>query len=239
MWARRLALGLGGWMVFAAAASMSAGPADLRDSASRPADFVDLQVWIPTLVVELAYAGTENFTGQRIDGYTRPRALLTRQAADALRNVQADLARDGYGLKVWDAYRPQRAVAHFVRWAREREDSTTRSRHHPRVPKEELFARGYLALESAHVRGSAVDVGLVRVAADGTRSDVDMGTRYDFFDPRSSRQAKDITADQRAHRERLYEAMRRHGFDGYDNEWWHFTLRDEPFPDTYFDFPIE
>jgi D-alanyl-D-alanine dipeptidase len=200
-----------------------------------PPAFVDAAALAPTLALELRYAGDDNFTGARVEGYERARCLLSAPAARALAAVQADLAAEGLGLVVWDCYRPQRAVDRFVRWAREPEDPALAARHHPRVAKSELFAEGYIAARSGHSRGSTVDVGILRLA-DGAR--LDMGTPFDFFDPRSHADAADLPAAARANRATLREAMERRGFRVYPPEWWHFTLAAEPWPDSYFDVPV-
>lgn len=194
---------------------------------------VDAAALAPGLVVDLRYATANNFVGVPIDGYERPRCLLTEPAARALAGVQAELAAGGLGLVVWDCYRPQRAVDHFVRWSREPADPAAAARHHPRVPKDELFAAGYIAARSGHSRGSTVDVGLVRASEP-----LDLGAPFDFFDPRSHTDATDLSDAARANRARLRSAMERRGFRPYPAEWWHFTLADEPYPDRYFDVPV-
>jgi D-alanyl-D-alanine dipeptidase len=210
----------------AALACATGGPAAPR--------LADATALAPTLVLDLRYATTDNFVGARIDGYEAARCLLSEPAARALAAVQAELARGGLGLLVFDCYRPQRAVDHFVRWSREPADPVLAARHHPNVPKPELFARGYVAVRSGHSRASTVDVGLVRLA-DGVA--FDLGTPFDLFDPLSHVDA-DVPEPARANRTLLREAMQRHGFAPYAPEWWHFTLRDEPYPDSYFDVPV-
>lgn len=222
----------------AAGAGAELPPLDER----MPADFVYVDNWAATVVQELRYATAHNFVGAPIDGYGRGRAILTKPAALALRAAQAELQAEGegYGLKLFDAYRPQRAVNHFVRWARDPAATAMQAEFYPTVPKTELFARGYIALASGHSRGSTVDLTLVRrgspMAAAG--EEIDMGTPFDFFGPASAAEATTITATQRANREKLRALMVKHGFEPYAAEWWHFTLRGEPYPDTYFDFPI-
>lgn len=200
-----------------------------------PPELVDAATLAAGLIVDLRYATANNFVGAPIDGYERPRCLLSALAARALARVQADLEADGLGLVVWDCYRPQRAVDHFVRWAREPADPAAAARHHPRVPKAELFEAGYIAARSGHSRGSTVDAGLVRA---GSREPVDLGTPFDFFDARSHADATDLSDAARANRARLRSAMERRGFRPYPAEWWHFTLADEPWPDRYFDIPV-
>lgn len=202
---------------------------------TRPSGFVDLAAHVPGIAVEARYASSENFIGTPIEGYEQPVCLLTRQAADALAAVQADLAPRGLGLKVFDCYRPVRAVAHFVRWSRDPADQRNKAQYYPDVDKRDLFRLGYLASRSAHSRGSTVDLTLVTLA-DGR--ELDMGTPYDFLSPRSAHSSAAVGVQERANRKLLAEAMSRRGFRSYAKEWWHFTLRNEPFPDTYFDFPV-
>jgi D-alanyl-D-alanine dipeptidase len=210
-----------------------------------PAEFIDAATVVDGLVVDMRYFGADNFVGTRIDGYEAPRCLLTRRAAVALSAAQRDLARRGLGLKVLDCYRPTRAVAHFARWARNLADVARKADYYPDVEKRDLFRLGYIAERSGHSRGSTVDITLVRRAA-GSDPDVgmpdlgtpDMGTRFDFFSPKSW--PGDISVGKTARRNRalLAAAMARAGFQAYDKEWWHFTLRNEPFPASYFDFPV-
>jgi D-alanyl-D-alanine dipeptidase len=159
---------------------------------------------------------------------------LTQSAAAALAAVARDLAARGLVIKVFDCYRPARAVANFVRWARDPNDQTAKAEFYPDVDKRTLFRDGYIASQSGHSRGSTADLTLAK--ADGT--ELDMGTHFDFFSPKSWTADTTVTAEQHANRMLLADAMRRRGFRGYDKEWWHFTLRGEPFPDTYFDFPV-
>jgi zinc D-Ala-D-Ala dipeptidase len=203
-----------------------------------PEGFVDVATAIPSLPVDLRYATENNFVGTVIDGYQSARPLLTREAAEALRCVQSDLESAGFSLLLLDAYRPQRAVAHFVRWSRSAEPTPHQARHHPGIPKRELFARGYLALESSHSRGSAVDVTLLQRGPNDEWLEVDMGTIYDFFGPEAHLDFPGLSPQQLANRRHLRDAMARHGFKCYDREWWHFELRGEPYPETYFDFPL-
>ena len=170
----------------------------------------------------------------------RPVCLLTKSAAEALALVQGDLATRGFGLKVYDCYRPVRAVRHFMRWARDARDTRTKAEFYPDVAKRDLFALGYIATRSGHSRGSTVDLGLVRLADNSEPAgELDMGTPFDTLSPRSSPSDMQVSAAARRNRALLAAAMRRHGFRPYDREWWHFTLRGEPFPATYFDFPVE
>lgn len=184
----------------------------------------------------MRYFGEHNFVGRRIDGYEGPVCLLTGQAAVAFSRVQRELAAVGLGLKAFDCYRPVRAVAHFVRWAQNLADQQRKAEFYPEVEKRNLFKEGYIATRSGHSRGSAIDLTLVRL--DGG-AELDMGTPYDFFSPRSWTSEQSISAEARASRTLLSAAMRRGGFRPYAREWWHFTLTNEPFRDTYFDFPVK
>lgn len=205
-------------------------------AADLPPGFVDLATVAPTIAVDLRYAGSHNFIGEPIDGYARPRAVLTHPAALALRRVQEELAPFGLGLLIYDAYRPQRAVDHFVRWAHNEEDLRMKAEFYPKVEKARLFELGYIAEKSGHSRGSTVDLTLVSLA-DG--KPLDLGSPWDFFDPVSWPSDATIAAAARAHRLLLRTLLVEHGFRPYDKEWWHFTLEDEPFPETTFDFPLE
>jgi D-alanyl-D-alanine dipeptidase len=205
-------------------------------ASAQPASFVDAATVVPGLVLEMRYFGTHNFVGARIDGYEAPRCLLTRQAASALAAVERDLATHDLGLKVFDCYRPARAVAHFLRWARNPADRKTKPEFYPAVDKRDLFADGYIASRSGHSRGSTVDLTLVRLA-DG--NELDMGGPFDFFGPQSWRSYRALNEEAWRNRTLLADAMRRGGFRPYDREWWHFTLRGEPFPGSYFDFPVK
>ena len=206
---------------------------DERKPAPLPDGFVDVAATVPGIRIELRYRTEDNFVGTRIDGYEANRCLATRETAVALAKVQAELESFGLGLKIFDAYRPQRAVDHFVRWAKDLADTRTRAEYYPHVAKEHLFPT-YIARRSGHSRGSAVDVTLV--SRDG--EELDMGTPFDFFDPSSAAKHAGVPAAQRAHRLLLHAVMRSHGFKGYKGEWWHFSLVKEPFPETYFDFRI-
>lgn len=208
------------------------------DAAELPAGFVYVQDVVPGIEVELRYAADRNFLGQRVDGYVQARCILTSGAAEALGKVQADLRSFGLGLKIFDAYRPQRAVNHFMRWAQDLEDTRTKAEYYPRVAKKDLFKEGYIAEKSGHSRGSTVDLTIVSSDAQGRSSDLDMGTGFDFFGPESWPDSMLVSAAQRAHRMLLSLVMQKHGFAPYAKEWWHFTLKKEPFPQTYFDFPV-
>jgi D-alanyl-D-alanine dipeptidase len=199
------------------------------------AALIDAGSVVPGLITDIRYAGSHNFVGRPIDGYRAPRCLLTPAATAALAEVARDLATRGLTIKVFDCYRPARAVADFVRWARDPRDQAAKAEFYPDVDKRTLFRDGYIASRSGHTRGSTIDLTLART--DG--AELDMGTPFDFFSPRSWTAASGVTSEQHANRMRLAAAMQRRGFRLYAKEWWHFTLRNEPFPDTYFDLPVQ
>lgn len=205
--------------------------------AAPPDGFVEIREAVPGVQVELRYLAQDNFVGEPIDGYEADRCYLTAEAARALGRVQHELAHVGLALKVFDAYRPQRAVDHFVRWAEDPDDSKMKSEYYPGVDKEHLFRDGYIAARSGHSRGSTVDVTIVSTDA-GESIELDMGTGWDYFGPRSWPLSVEVTPQQRANRLLLQALMVKHGFRPLAEEWWHFTLENEPFPDTYFDFTV-
>ena len=212
-----------------------AGSVVTADASPRVATLIDAATVVPGLIVEMRYAGSHNFVGRPIDGYRAPRCLLTQPAANALAEVARDLTERGLRIKVFDCYRPARAVADFVRWARDWRDQAAKAEFYPDVDKRTLFREGYIASHSGHSRGSTIDMTLTR--ADG--AELDMGTPFDFFSPKSWPAASNVTAEAHTNRMRLAAAMQRRGFRPYPKEWWHFTLRNEPFPDTYFDVPVQ
>ena len=200
-----------------------------------PDGFVDAQAAVPGLRADLRYVGSDNFVGRPVEGYEGTRVILTEPAARALASAQARLAPFGLGLLVYDAYRPTRAVAHFVRWAEDPDDLATKERFYPDKDKPELFAEGYIAARSSHSRGSTVDLTIVDLA---TGEPLDMGTPFDLFSPRSWTESPDVPPQARANRLLLRDVMTAAGFERYDKEWWHFTLADEPHPEEAFDFPV-
>lgn len=213
-------------------AVLSASCAHLQ---TRPEGFVDAAAVVPALRVDMRYARENNFVGRRIDGYAATVCLLTRQAAEALARVQAELETQGLGLKVYDCYRPRRAVAHFARWARDLGDQSTKAEFYPNVDKTQLFALGYMAERSGHSRGSTVDLTIVDLASG---AELDMGSPFDLFDTTSWPTDQTVSAAARANRLMLQSLMTRHGFRPLREEWWHFTLNQEPYPETYFDFVV-
>lgn len=221
--------------------------------------FADVEQVAPAVLVEMRYAGEHNFVGRRVRGYRQPVCLLTRAAAGGIRRAQRQLTPRGLTLKVYDCYRPRRAVDDFVSWARDLGDQRMKAEFYPRVDKRRLFADGYIAQRSAHSRGSTVDLTIVRRPparqeryrpGDALRdcaaprderfgdNSLDMGTGYDCFDPRSHTLDPRITGAARRNRLLLKRTMERAGFENYAHEWWHYTLRDEPHPQRSFDFPV-
>jgi len=215
-----------------------------NNGAKNPEEFVLLTDVVPDAILEIRYYGTYNFTGERIDGYEQPIAMLTKEAARALREVSDDVKEKGYRLKIYDAYRPQRAVNHFMRWAQSA-DTIMKSYFYPMFDKPVLFEKEYICEKSGHTRGSTVDLTLFDVR---TEKEVDMGGTFDWFGEESHpdfcapglkfQEGGKLTARQFQNRMILREAMLRHGFKPMDTEWWHFTLDNEPYPETYFDYPV-
>jgi zinc D-Ala-D-Ala dipeptidase len=228
--------------------------------ADRPSGFVELDRVDPTILHDMRYAARYNFVGRRIDGYRDPVCILHRRAARALERAQAELRPRGYSLKVYDCYRPQRAVDQFARWAAKPADDKMKREFYPHVDKSQLFDRGYIAHRSGHSRGSTVDLTLVRLppkpqprwtrkrfglvlcyaprARRYPDNSVSMGTAYDCFDPRAHTLDPRISSRPRRNRRLLKRTLERAGFEDYANEWWHFTLANERYPGTYFDFPV-
>ncbi|HAM14935.1 MAG TPA: peptidase M15 [Eggerthellaceae bacterium] len=198
-------------------------------------DFVVLADYVPAIIQEIRYYSTYNFIGDRIDGYEEPCALLTKQAARALAIASGEVAAWGYRLKVFDAYRPARAVKHFVLWGIDDLDQRMKPFFYPDLNKEDLFERGYIASQSSHSRGSTIDLTLLDMT---TGKELDMGSPFDFFSETSHPDYRGITDEQYDNRMMLKDVMVRNGFEPIDCEWWHFTLKNEPFPNTYFDFPV-
>ena len=205
------------------------------DITANPAGFVLLADYVPSVIQEIRYYSTYNFIGDRIDGYEEPCALLTKEAARALRSAANELMVQGYRLKIFDAYRPACAVKHFVLWGIEDQDIRMKPYFYPDLQKQELFKKGYIAKQSSHSRGSTVDLTLLDMV---TGKELDMGSPFDFFGEISHPDYRGVTQEQYDNRMTLRRVMIRNGFEPFDCEWWHFTLRDEPYPDTYFTFPV-
>ena len=197
--------------------------------------FVHIGEAVPDVILEIRYYSTFNFIGDRIDGYEAPVALLTREAAAALKRADEDLRAQGYRLKVFDAYRPQAAVDHFMRWAADEADTRMKRFFYPDLDKRILIPQGYIAEHSGHSRGSTVDLTLFSME---TQREVDMGGPFDFFGELSHPDYAGVTPEQYGSRMLLRGAMLRAGFRPLAEEWWHFTLENEPYPDTYFTFPV-
>ena len=206
-----------------------------NDPSMDPSGFVVLAEYLPHIVQEIRYYSTYNFIGERIDGYEEPCAILTQEAARALKGVSNELFVQGYRLKVFDAYRPVSAVRQFILWGIEDQDVRMKPYFYPTLEKQELFARGYIAKQSSHSRGSAIDLTLLDMR---TGREVDMGSPFDLFDEASHPDFRGITQEQYENRMLLRHAMERGGFLPIDCEWWHFMLKNEPYPETYFGFPV-
>lgn len=234
-------------------------PARATPAPEAPADFVALRDVDPTILEEIRYATPHNFVGEPVEGYRQPLCLLTRPAAEALHRAQKRLRPQGYTLKVYDCYRPQRAVDHFVRWAEDLDDQRMKTEFYPRVDKTRLFEDGYIAEKSGHSRGSTMDLTLVELPARPTRpyvpgeplvpcytpkderfpdNSVDMGTGYDCFDTLAHTDDPRVTGAPRARRQLLKSTLEGLGFVNLAEEWWHYTYQPEPYPGTYFDFPV-
>ena len=229
-------------IAFAACHNADKAPLPEKDSVAvtdvKPddnSDFVAITDVVPDAILEIRYYSTYNFVGTRIDGYEQPIALMTKQAADSLKAVSDELREQGYRIKIWDSYRPQTAVDHFVRWAEDLPDTTMKHIFYPMVDKSLLFEQQYIMARSGHSRGSTIDLTLVD---EQTGKELDMGSPFDWFGYESHPDYTKLTKDQIANRHILWDAMFRHGFKGIDSEWWHFTLKNEPYPDTYFSFPV-
>ena len=225
-----------------------------------PQGFVDAEHAIPAIVLDIRYHSAHNFVGRTIDGYLAPKCILTRQAAAALKQVQKELESLSLSLKLYDCYRPQRAVNHFIRWAKDTADTRMKKEFYPTVGKNRLFKDGFIARRSGHSRGSTVDLTIVPIPLtpqeayiDGLKlcecnlpeekrfrdNSIDMGTGFDCFHPLSWTDSRKIGVQQQRNRRLLKKVMKKHGFRNYKKEWWHYTLIKEPFPKTYFDFVIK
>jgi len=229
---KRVLLALGAGLI-ALSVYMACVPSHTQEPL--PKGFVYVEELIPSIKLELRYYSNHNFVGARIDGYLAPRCILTKNAAKALANVQKELSPFGLGLKVFDAYRPQQAVNHFMRWAEDLDDKKMKAEFYPALEKKDLFDQGYIAKRSGHTRGSSIDLTLVSLH-DG--KELDMGGPFDFFGETSWPHFKNLSQEQRANRMLLRAIMTQYGFRPYKMEWWHFRLEKEPFPKTYFDFPV-
>ncbi len=215
--------------------SLSLLPAQVQED-QLPKSFVYLDEVIPDIVLDVRYAGENNFIGAPVTGYKRQKVILTTPAAQALKKVQQELKTRGYCLKVFDGYRPQTAVNHFISWAKISGDTLMKKEFYPDVDKKDLFNLGYISSRSGHSRGSTVDLTMINA---NTGVEVDMGGAYDFFGELSHHNYTKITDVQKNNRMLLKDIMIKYGFKPYSQEWWHYTFQPEPFPDTYFDFVVE
>jgi len=203
-----------------------------------PENFVLIKDFVPSIAVEIRYGTNNNFTGKPIPGYESRQAVITITTASALKKVQKELNKLGLGLKIFDAYRPQKAVNYFIKWSNQPNDTVMKNKYYPNLKKETLFDLGYIALKSGHTRGSTVDVTLLYVSGPNKGKEVDMGSVWDLFGVRSGYAYEAVSNSQKENRKLLRELMITHEFLPYDKEWWHFSLNNEPYPDTYFDFII-
>lgn len=222
--------------------------------------FVDVKAVDKTIVVEARYFGHHNFLGRPVAGYRASKCLLTKPAAEAIAKVQADLMSIGYSLKVYDCYRPQKAVDDFVAWSEDVADQKMKAEFYPRVDKKDAFKLGYIAARSGHSRGSTLDLTVIKLPAvasakwnDGDKlldcaaprpkrfadNSIDMGTGYDCFDDKAATASPGLSKEVKTNRQLLKRAMEKHGFENYEKEWWHYTLKSEPYPDTFHDFDVQ
>jgi zinc D-Ala-D-Ala dipeptidase len=246
------------WVLLALLAVGSAATA--AHAGERPADIVDAAGIVPNLQLDMRYLGSDNFVGRPIAGYRAPKCYLTTRAAEALKGVQEELAKQNLGLKVYDCYRPRAAVKDFVKWGRDLGDEKMKAQYYPNVKKRSLFGAGYISSRSGHSRGSTVDLTIVPLPAppqlahdaavplascEGSRdkrapdNSLDMGTSFDCFSRHSHTAYSGLGPEQSKNRQLLRSVMARHGFRNLSTEWWHYSLRNEPYPNTYFDFPVE
>lgn len=201
--------------------------------------FIDVREAVPGVVVTARYAGNDNFIGAPITGYEADKVIVSKPVAEALAKVQAEVTQQGYALKLFDGYRPQQAVDHFMRWIADAEDTKNKSGFYPDVNKADLVTLGYIAEKSGHSRGGSVDITLVYRNEAGEWVELDMGSPWDLFGEKSHVGSTLVDTSAQHNRAILADAMLKHGFKPYSEEWWHFTLADEPYPDTYFNFPIQ
>ena len=220
------------------ALSLAACCCQAINATETPADFIDVATLVPQAQVHMAYLGTENFVGSKVDGYQANKCYLQQNAAQALVQVQQAAEAQGYTLWIFDCYRPQRAVNHFMRWASDLSDTSTKAQYYPNLPKDKLVGE-YIAEKSGHSRGSTVDLTLAQKDAAGNWQPLDMGSKFDMFDPVSNVGAEGITKQQQANRQRLESLMLGAGFKVYNMEWWHFTHQPPAYTDRYFDFIVK
>ncbi len=200
-----------------------------------PPTFVYVQDIIPTIKLDIRYAKTTNFTGKKVTGYLAEKCILTKQTALQLEKIEAELAQNGFCLQIYDGYRPQKAVGNFVKWARDISDTLMKSQYYPKVKKRNLFKEGYIASKSRHSSGSTVDL---TIFSDAKNSVLDMGSSYDYFGKESWVNYQNLSKKQKANRIFLQRIMQKYGFRSYPKEWWHFTLKGEPYRNHYFNFDV-
>lgn len=205
-------------------------------TAQVPNDFGYIAEEIPNIALEIRYASTKNFMGRVVNGYSFPKVVLTKKALDALKKAQAEFNQLGYCIKVFDAYRPQRAVDDFMQWIKAENDTLMKQRYYPQLDKKNLVPQGYIAEKSGHSRGSTIDLSLIYIEGDKAGKELDMGGRWDYFGKRSNYDFPEISLKQQENRALLKDIMIKYGFVPYAQEWWHFSLAEEPFSTTYFDF---
>ena len=238
----RTSMGIG--LLLAAFGACAGVPAEQPPTLSpattaEAANLVDIRSLAPDIAEDIKYAGSDNFVGRPVDGYRAPKCFLLRPVAEALARVEHDLRAQHQRLKIFDCYRPARAVADFVRWAHDLGDQRTKPQHYPTLDKSKLL-HGYIASVSGHSRGATIDLGMEQCAADGSRcKPLDMGTDFDYFGTRANTDNPGITPAQHANRQRLLAAMAREGFKNYPMEWWHYTFMPEPTPHTLYDVPVQ
>lgn len=201
-----------------------------------PAGFSKIESIKPPIFLEIRYSGKDNFLGRTVKGYENPRNVLTNETIEALSIIQKSLLKKGFGLKLYDGYRPQKSVNDFIEWSKKINDTLTKQKYYPNEKKDSLFFKGYIAQKSGHSRGSTVDVTLIYIDSLNYGKELDMGSGWDFFGKESWINYDSITELQKNNRNYLQTIMNQNGFRSYSKEWWHFTLSNEPFPNTYFDF---
>ena len=206
-----------------------------RMESNNSSNFIVINDIIPEAIYDIRYYTDYNFVGERIDGYEEPLAILTKECANILKDISKELLNKGYKLKIYDAYRPVKAVDHFLRWSKDLDDARMKEYFYPNFDKKYLFEQGFLKKNSTHSRGSTIDLTLVDAK---TNEDIDMGGTFDFFGDISLPDYELLTKEQKENRKLLKETMLKHGFKQSKLEWWHYTLIDEPYKDTYFTFPI-
>ena len=205
-------------------------------TAQVPEDFGYIVNEMPDIALEIRYSSKENFMGRVVNGYESPKVVLTKKALSALKKAQTEFKQLGYGIKVFDAYRPQRAVDEFMQWIKEEKDTIMKYKYYPQLDKKNLVPQGYIAEKSGHSRGSTIDLSLVYLDGEKKGKELEMGGEWDYFGKRSNYDYPEISSKQKENRALLQKIMIKHGFLPYAEEWWHFTLAKEPFPNQYFDF---